>query len=155
MAILDIRQDGDPVLRLVAKPVDKMTKRHKKLIKDMIQTMHEAEGVGLAAPQVGVSERIIVVDAGDGVIAMINPKIEKASGEDIDVEGCLSIPGLRGYVKRANEIVVSGWQTDGKPVRYGIDGYVARIFQHEIDHLDGVLFTDKLVDGGQQPTKGE
>lgn len=146
MAILEIREEGDPVLRQVAKPLNRVTKRTKKLIKDMKQTMRAAEGIGLAAPQVGVSQRVIVVDTGGDVIAMINPVIEQSSGEEIDVEGCLSIPGKRGYVKRASEIVVSGLQEDGTPVRYRAEGLVARIFQHEIDHLDGVLFIDKVVD---------
>ncbi|NLV91285.1 MAG: peptide deformylase [Firmicutes bacterium] len=147
MAVLEIREDGDPILRQVAKPVAKITKRHRKLIKDMIQTMHAAEGIGLAAPQIGISERIIVVDTGDEIVALFNPVIDEMSqDQDIDVEGCLSIPGKRGYVQRATEIVVSGWQEDGKPVRYRVSGYPARIFQHEIDHLDGVLFIDKLVE---------
>lgn len=146
MAILEIREEGDPVLRQVAKPLNRVTKRTKKLIKDMKQTMRAAEGIGLAAPQVGVSQRVIVVDTGGDVIAMINPVIEQSSGEEIDVEGCLSIPGKRGYVKRASEIVVSGLQEDGTSVRYRAEGLVARIFQHEIDHLDGVLFIDKVVD---------
>lgn len=146
MALLEIRLEGDPILRQVAKPVDRITKNIRRLIKDMVQTMHEADGIGLAAPQVGVSQRIIVVDTGEEVISLINPVIEQASGAEVDVEGCLSIPGRRGYVSRASEIVVSGIRPDGKHVRFSVEGYVARILQHEIDHLDGILFTDKLVD---------
>lgn len=147
MALLEIRLEGDPILRQVAKPVERITKNTRRLIKDMVQTMIEADGVGLAAPQVGVSQRIIVVDTGDEIIGLINPIIEEASGAEVDVEGCLSIPNKRGYVSRAARIVVSGLRPDGKQVRFPAEGYVARIFQHEIDHLDGILFTDKLVDG--------
>lgn len=154
MAVLEIRREGDPVLREVAKPVDRITKNIKRLIKDMVQTMHAADGVGLAAPQVGVLQRVIVVDTGDEVVALINPVIEQASGAEIDVEGCLSIPGKRGYVSRASRIVVSGLRPDGKPVRYTAEGFVARIFQHEIDHLDGILFTDKLVDAPSDSAMG-
>ncbi|HOP53378.1 MAG: peptide deformylase [Bacillota bacterium] len=144
MAILPIRKVGDDVLRQVAKPVDKITKKRKKLIKDMIETMYDADGIGLAAPQIGVSERIIVVDVGEGPFALINPEIKEASGSEIDVEGCLSIPGVRNYVKRNANVVVDALDEDGKPVRIDAEGLLARCLQHEIDHLNGVLFTDKI-----------
>lgn len=147
MAILPIRVDGDPVLRQKAKAVEKVTKRLKKLVRDMAQTMYEANGVGLAAPQVGISERIIVVDTGEGLMVLINPELVETEGSEKDVEGCLSIPGVNGYVCRASRVVVKGLDEDGKPVKYEGKGLLARAFQHEIDHLDGVLFIDYLGDG--------
>lgn len=137
--------EGDPVLRQRAKPVERVTKRIQRLVKDMADTMYAANGIGLAAPQVGVSERVFVADIGEGLIAIINPVIVRASGRDVDVEGCLSMPGLRGYVERAAEIEVDGLDLKGKPVRIEAQGLLARVFQHEIDHLDGILFTDKAT----------
>lgn len=144
MALLPINKIGDEVLREEAKPVDKVTKKRKKLIKDMLETMYAADGIGLAAPQVGVSERIIVVDVGEGPFALINPLIKTKEGSAIDVEGCLSVPGQKGYVRRALKIVVEGMDEEEKPVRIDAEGLLARCLQHEIDHLDGVLFVDKV-----------
>lgn len=145
MAVLTIRLEGDPVLRQRAKPVDRITKKTQRLLKDMADTMYAAQGIGLAAPQVGVLERLIVVDIGEGLISMVNPRIISASGSDVDVEGCLSMPGLRGYVERAETVVVEGLDEKGKPLRIEASGLLARVFQHEIDHLDGILFTDKAT----------
>lgn len=145
MAVLKLRYLGDPVLRAKARPVTKVTKRIVKLLKDMEETMYAADGVGLAAPQVGVSERLIVVDVGDGPIHLINPVLEKGEGVDVDREGCLSIPGVYGYVERYARVVVSGLDIKGKPVRIEGTGLLARALQHEIDHLDGILFTDKAT----------
>lgn len=145
MAILSILKEGDPVLREKSLPVKKITKKHQKLIKDMVQTMHEANGVGLAAPQVGVLEQIIVIDTGDGPFVLFNPEIVSHEGCERDVEGCLSVPGLNGYVTRAAKVVVNGLNHEGKPVRYEGTGLLARAFQHEIDHLNGVLFIDYLT----------
>jgi peptide deformylase len=144
MAIHPIREYGDPVLRKKALPVDKITRRTQKIIKDMIDTLHDAEGAGLAAPQIGLSERIIVVDIGDGPIALINPRLLKAEGSQRDVEGCLSFPGISGYVTRKDDIVVEGLNENGKIVRIEAKGFLSRAFQHEIDHLDGKLFIDYL-----------
>lgn len=144
MAVLPIRHDGDPVLRQKAKAVEKVTKKLKKLIRDMAQTMYEANGVGLAAPQIGISERVIVVDVGDGLIALINPEICESEGSQKDVEGCLSIPGVNGYVCRAARVVVQGTDENGRQVRHEGTGLLARAFQHEIDHLNGVLFIDYI-----------
>lgn len=144
MAILPISKEGDPVLRLKAKPVERVTKRIRKLIRDMAQTMYDAPGVGLAAPQVGCSERIIVIDIGEGLIALINPEITEIHGSERDVEGCLSVPGVSGYVTRAAKVSVKGLDEDGKPVKHDGSGLLARAFQHEIDHLNGVLFIDYL-----------
>lgn len=145
MAVIPLRYLGDPVLRLKAKPVAKVTKRIARLLKDMEETMYAADGVGLAAPQVGVSERLIVVDVGDGPIHIVNPVLEKGEGIDVDREGCLSIPGVYGYVQRFAHVVVSGLDAKGKPLRVEGSGLLARALQHEIDHLDGVLFTDKAT----------
>ncbi|NLJ25851.1 MAG: peptide deformylase [Firmicutes bacterium] len=148
MAILEIVKDPDPVLRRKAEPVTQVTKRIRRLIKDMLETMYSADGVGLAAPQVGVSERVIVVDIGEGPVALINPEIEidEASGKEIDVEGCLSIPGTFGYVERAEEVVVNGLNETGRSTRIKAEGLFARALQHETDHLDGVLFIDHALE---------
>ncbi len=144
MALLPINKIGDDILRTKAVTVDKVTKKRKKLIRDMLETMYKADGIGLAAPQVGVSERIIVIDVGEGPLAIVNPVIIKAAGEAIDVEGCLSVPGEKGYVKRALRVVVEGMDQDEKPVHYEAENLFARCLQHEIDHLDGILFIDKV-----------
>lgn len=144
MAILNICTEGNPILRQKAAPVKKITKRIQKLIKDMIQTMYDARGVGLAAPQVGISEQIVVIDVGDGPITLINPEICELEGSERDVEGCLSIPGFNGYVTRAAHVAVTGLNEKGQPVRYEGSGLLARAFQHEIDHLKGILFIDYI-----------
>jgi peptide deformylase len=146
MAVLEIVKEGAPVLRKQAEPVTQVTKRIRRLVKDMLDTMYEANGVGLAAPQVGMSQRIIVVDVGEGPVVLINPEIEEAAGSEIDSEGCLSIPGRWGYVERAQEVVVTGLNDSGRSVRLRADGLFARALQHEIDHLDGVLFIDKALE---------
>lgn len=144
MAIQPIREFEDPVLRKKALPVEQITRRTQRIIKDMIETLHDAEGAGLAAPQIGLSERIIVVDVGDGPIALINPELLEAEGSQRDVEGCLSFPGVSGYVTRKDRIVVEGLNENGKVLRVEAKGFLARAFQHEIDHLDGKLFIDYL-----------
>ncbi|HHV44642.1 MAG TPA: peptide deformylase [Firmicutes bacterium] len=145
MARREIIKEGDPVLRQVAQPVERVTKKLTALINDMAETMYAADGVGLAAPQIGEPIRVIVADAGDGLIALVNPVITKTDGEDIEVEGCLSIPGVTGYVKRYAQVQVQGLNEKGKPVKIQADGLLARILQHEIDHLDGILFIDKAT----------
>lgn len=145
MAVLEIRLKGDPVLRKKAKPVPKVTKRVAKLLQDMVETMYAADGVGLAAPQIGLSERLIVVDVGDGPIHLVNPELVTGEGSVIDREGCLSIPGVYGYVERFERVVVTGLDAKGKPRRIDAEGWLARALQHEIDHLDGILFIDKAT----------
>jgi peptide deformylase len=148
----------DPVLKRKAHAVDKFDKNLKTLLDDMVETMREAPGVGLAAPQIGLSERIIVVeyfeheedeeveDAPKKVWAVINPEITKTSEETlIGVEGCLSIPGLVGQVQRHAEVQVKGLNRHGKPMKIKAKGWLARIFQHEIDHLNGILFTERAT----------
>ncbi|WP_066638760.1 peptide deformylase [Desulfolucanica intricata] len=145
MALYKIVEIGDSVLREKSVPVRNITPNIHKLLDNMAETMYDAKGVGLAAPQVGVLKRVIVVDAGEGLIELINPVIVKASGQDIDTEGCLSVPGVLGDVPRAAKIVVKGLDRNGQEVQYRARGYMARAFQHEMDHLDGILFIDKAV----------
>lgn len=145
MAKLEIVTIGHPVLETKAEEVTKITKKTVKLVNDMLDTMYEANGVGLAAPQVGISERIIVLDVGEGPVVLINPTIANCEGEEIDVEGCLSVPERWVYVKRATEVVVTGLNEKGKRVKIEADGLFARALQHEIDHLDGILMVTKML----------
>lgn len=148
----------DPILRRKARAVTKFDKTLQTLIDDMIETMREAPGVGLAAPQVGISERVIVVeyfereedeekeDKPKKVWALVNPEIVKASAEMVTgVEGCLSIPGLVGEVERYESLTVKGLNRHGQPLRVKAKGWLARIFQHEIDHVNGIVFTDRAA----------
>lgn len=144
MAILTILTAENPTLRKKSKEITKISKRMKILAKNMLETLYDAPGVGLAAPQVGVLERIIVVDVGEGPIVMLNPEIVSGEGEMRDVEGCLSVPGRNEYITRAQNIVVTGLDLNGKKVRRDASGLLARVFQHEIDHLNGILFIDYL-----------
>ena len=155
VAIRLIVKDPDPVLRERAKEVTKFNSNLHKLLTDMAETMYDAEGVGLAAPQVGILKRVIVVDVGDerGLIEMVNPEIAESSGEQLGPEGCLSIPGISGDVKRANRIVVKGQDRNGEPFQVEAEGFLARAFQHEIDHLNGVLFTDIALELYDSPAK--
>lgn len=147
MPVLDIKKQGDPVLRQKAKQVAQVDTPLKRLLDDMVETMYAARGIGLAAPQVGISKRVIVVDIGDGPIRMVNPRIV-ATGEEEEeaTEGCLSIPGVLGEVWRAYTVTVRGLDENGKPVKIDAEGLLARVFQHEIDHLDGRLFIDIATD---------
>lgn len=158
MAVREIVVIEQPVLRRKAKKIIKLTAEHRKLIEDMIETMREAPGVGLAAPQVGVSERLIVVEYAEEeedddapprkkkLYVVINPEIMAASEEMVQgTEGCLSVPGWVGDVMRHEAIVVRGLNRNGDKIKIEAEGWLARIFQHEIDHLDGVLYIDKLV----------
>lgn len=147
MPVLDIKKQGDPVLRQKAKTVAQVDARIRRLLDDMVDTMYSARGIGLAAPQVGISQRVIVVDIGDGPIRMVNPKIVRVGEEEEEAtEGCLSIPGIIGEVWRAYDITVRGFDENGKPVKIDAEGLLARVFQHEIDHLDGKLFIDIATD---------
>jgi peptide deformylase len=141
--LLNIRKNGDPVLRMKSDEVGKIDEEIEELVENMFETMYSANGVGLAAPQVGISKRMIVVDTGDLPIALINPVILERSGEDTSVEGCLSVPGVQGEVTRAERVCVKGMTLDGKEHEFCAEGLLARAFQHEIDHLDGILFIDK------------
>lgn len=145
LAKLDIRLQGDPVLRKIAKPVKKVGPAVRSLLKDMAETMYAANGAGLAAPQVGIAKRMIVVDAGDGLIELVNPELIRAEGQEIGAEGCLSIPGLVGEVERFAKVTVTCLDHDGRRRWIEGEGLLARVLQHEIDHLNGVLFTDKAL----------
>ena len=146
MALRTIRVEGDPVLTKISRPVDKMTPRIQDLITDMLDTMYEAMGVGLAAPQVGILKRIVVMDVGDGPIILINPEIIEKSGEQTGDEGCLSVPGMSGQVTRPDHVKVKALNEDMEEVVYEGEGLLARAFCHELDHLDGHMYTE-LVEG--------
>lgn len=134
---------GDPVLRARAEEVEKFDDEIRALIERMYVVMAESRGLGLAAPQVGVSKRIFTYDIGEGPHAIINGKIIKTSGEDIGPEGCLSIPGLQGDVARAERVTIAGLDENGVKIKIKAEGLMARCFQHEMDHLDGTMFIDK------------
>lgn len=152
MAILEITRFPEEVLRRQAEPIENFDKDLQTLIDDMIETMRVAPGVGLAAPQVGVSKRVIVVEFGSEddetlpkqLYVVVNPEIENRSETTVDgIEGCLSVPGVVGEVERAEVVTVRGQDAKGKKIRIRAQGWLARIFQHEIDHINGVLYTDR------------
>lgn len=145
MPIRTIRTVGDPILRRKAAKIKQVDPLILQLLDDMAQTMYAEPGIGLAAPQVGVSKRAIVVDVGEGLIKLINPRITDSEGSDVDTEGCLSIPGKVGDVERATKIMVKAMNTEGKYYKFEAEGLLARCIQHEIDHLDGILFIDKAT----------
>lgn len=144
MAIRKIREMGHDVLTKVCKEVEKVTPRTKVLIDDMFDTMYDAMGVGLAAPQVGVLKRIVTIDVGEGPILLINPEIIETSGEQTGEEGCLSVPGKSGVVTRPNYVKVRAFDEDMKEIVLEGEGLLARAFCHEIDHLDGHLYVEKV-----------
>lgn len=150
MALRTIRTNDDPVLTRKCKPVTAMTPRLRELIGDMLETMYEAGGVGLAAPQVGVLRRIVVIDVSEEEesepIILINPVMLSEEGEQTGEEGCLSVPGMAGKVTRPEKVRVSGLNEDMEPVEYEGEGLLARAFCHELDHLEGKMYTS-LVEG--------
>lgn len=145
MAIRKVVTSEDPILRKTSRAVDKFNERLWTLLDDMKDTMYKADGVGLAAVQVGILKRVIVVDVGDGLLELINPEIIETSGEVSDVEGCLSVPGQQGVVSRPEYVKIKAQNRDGVWRRYEGTGLKARCFCHEIDHLDGTLYTDKVI----------
>lgn len=145
MAIRAIRKDSDEILRKVSKKVEKIDDRIITLLDDMAETMKAAEGVGLAAPQVGVLRRVVVIDVGEGLIELINPVIVYESGEQLREEGCLSIPGKSGIVKRPQKVIVRAMNRNGETFEIKGEDLLAVAFCHEIDHLNGILFTDKAI----------
>jgi peptide deformylase len=155
MALRQIVYLPDPILRRKAQPVNRFDASLQTLINDMIETMREAPGVGLAAPQVGISDRLIVVeypvddskeDAPKKLFVMVNPEIKEMSPEtELGVEGCLSVPGFQGEVERSLVVTVKGLNRHGQPMKVKAKGWLARIFQHEIDHINGVVFTDRAT----------
>ena len=146
MATRRILTDGDEILRKISRPVNEIDKRTKTLLDDMAETMYKNEGVGLAAPQVGVLRRIVVIDIGEGLLELINPEIVQTEGSKIDVEGCLSIPGKRGTVERPTKVVVNAINRKGKTIQVTGEGLLAVALCHELDHLDGILYTDKMIE---------
>lgn len=144
MAIREIRTMGEEVLNKVCKPVKDMTPRTLVLIEDMLDTMYETNGVGLAAPQVGVLKRIVVIDVGEGPIVLINPEIIETDGEQTGDEGCLSVPGKAGVVTRPNYVKVKALDINMEEVIYEGEELLARAFCHELDHLDGHLYVEKV-----------
>ena len=143
--VRDIVVVDDPRLRTKSPRVPKIDDSIRRLIDDMVDTMRDAPGIGLAAPQVGVMLRVIVCQVEDHLHALVNPEIVRAEGEQVGDEGCLSIPGYIGEVKRFEKVVVKAKNRAGKDVRVRADGLLARCLQHEIDHIDGILFTDRLT----------
>lgn len=144
MAIRNIRKLGEDILRKKCRVVDTIDDKIITLLDDMIDTMQNADGVGLAAPQVGILKRIAVIDVGEGVIELINPEIIKTEGKETNVEGCLSVPGKWGTVERPQKVTVRATGRDGKEYEITGEGLLARALCHEIDHLDGVVFVDKV-----------
>jgi peptide deformylase len=145
MAVRKIITTENPILRRKAKKVHRFDPSLQKLVDDMFETMHAAGGVGLAAPQIAQSIRVFVAEYEGSKVALFNPEIIKAEGEELGVEGCLSIPGYVGEnIRRATKVIVKGQDARGKTVRVTAEGWFARILQHEIDHLDGILFLDRL-----------
>ena len=142
MAILNILTSEDETLRKVCRPVDKITPRVLTLLDDMRETMYRANGVGLAAPQVGILRRIVVIDVGDGVIELINPEIVQVEGSQVGREGCLSVPDECGIVERPMIVTVKATDRNGEPFVIRGEELLARAFCHELDHLDGKLYTD-------------
>jgi peptide deformylase len=143
MALRKLRLDGDDILRKKSRPVEAVTDRIIELVEDMIETMYESQGVGLAAPQVGTLKRIFVVDIGDGPLTFINPEITETEGEQYGLEGCLSIPGKQGDVLRPYRIKVIAMDTEGNNFELEAEEFLARAICHEYDHLEGILYTDK------------
>ncbi len=146
MAIRNLRLDEDPILRKKSRPIMDINERIKTLAEDMLETMYQAEGVGLAAPQVGVLRRIITVDVGEGPYVMINPEILEQEGEVVDSEGCLSFPEVTGYVKRPQKIKVKYTDLEGEDHEIEGEDLMARCVCHEVDHLNGIVFVDKLCE---------
>jgi peptide deformylase len=144
--LLKIVKFPDPILRKKAKEVTKITPALVKLVNDMIETMHRAPGVGLAAPQVKKSLRIIVVDVGQGPLALINPKILEKSGSQVFTEGCLCLPGVEAPVERAAQVKVRATDVTGTEGTIEASGFLATVLQHEIDHLEGIVFIDRVKD---------
>ena len=154
MSIRNIRTEGDEILNKISKPVKEMTPRNKQLVRDMLDTMYEAQGCGLAAVQVGVLKRIVVVDVGEGPIILINPEIVETKGEQRGYEGCLSVPGKRGMVTRPNYVKIRAVDEDMNEFEVEGTELLARAFCHEIAHLEGELYTS-LVEGSLEDVEYE
>lgn len=149
MALREVKhyKKDSGLLRKKSRPVEKYDKRLETILDDMAETMYHSEGVGLAAPQIGILRRIVVIDIGEGLTELVNPEIVFQKGEEEDYEGCLSIPGRRGLVIRPSEITVKAYDRSGKEIEVKGTGLMARALSHEIDHLDGILYIDKVIPG--------
>jgi peptide deformylase len=145
MAIRNIRKEEDPILRKMSKEVSEIDDKVIELLDDMAETMYDANGIGLAAVQVGVLKRVMIIDIGDELIEMINPVLVRSSGEQLEMEGCLSLPGLYGEVKRPKEVSMEGLNRKGEKIVIEGHGLLTRALCHELDHLNGILFKDKVV----------
>lgn len=145
MALRRIRTGSDPVLRKICKPVGEINQSVRTLIDDMADTMYNAEGVGLAAPQVGVLRRVVVIDVGEGLVELINPQIVESNGTQLGPEGCLSIPGASANVERPSYVKVKALNKKGEEIIIVGKDFMARAICHELDHLDGILYIDKAV----------
>ena len=143
--MLQIRLVGDDVLRKKAKPVKAVNGSIQKMLDEMAETMYQESGIGLAAPQVGFSKRVLVADVGDGLVCLVNPELVSAFGTQLGMEACLSIPDVVGEVERYANIRVTGLDRNGRQIWIDAEGLLARCLQHEIDHLDGILFTDRAL----------
>lgn len=146
MALRNVVREGDQVLRKKSRPVEKIDDRIRQILDDMVETMRLEDGVGLAAPQVGILRRMFVVEVDDQIIYLINPEFVKTEGEQYEEEGCLSVPGMAGKVVRPAYVKMKGLGRDGEPVEYEGTDLLARALCHEYDHLDGILFIDKAED---------
>ncbi len=144
MALRNLRIEGDPILNKVSRPVTEMKDRYVELIDDMLETMYESNGVGLAAVQVGVLRRIVVIDVGEGPVVLINPEIIEADGEQTGQEGCLSVPDKVGIVTRPNHVKVRALDEEMNEFEFEAEGFFARACCHELDHLDGHLYVEKV-----------
>ncbi len=149
MAIRNIVKDNDPLLKKRSREVENIDEKIITLLDDMRETLAVSNGVGLAAPQVGILRRVILVDTSDEILELINPVIIKQSGHQDSLEGCLSVPGIRGHVDRPKKVTVQGYDREGNLMEYKAQDFVATIFCHETDHLDGILFTDKATRCGK------
>ncbi|WP_138268867.1 peptide deformylase [Anaerofustis stercorihominis] len=155
MALRTIRTKEDEILRKKSKEVKKITPRTLELIDDMLETMYDAEGVGLAAVQVGVLRRVVVIDIGEGPVVLINPEIiDKSEKEYLEIEGCLSVPGEQGFVFRPEEVTVKALDRDGKEqIIESKERFFSKAICHELEHLDGILYTDHLVEPSEEQMK--
>ncbi len=151
MALRKILLEKDPTLRKKSKPVTEINRRLLVLLDDMADTLHEADGAGLAAVQVGILKRVVVIDVGEGIIELINPEIISSEGEIVDSEGCLSVPERSEYVARPQKVTVRAQTRKGDWQEYTGEDLLARAFCHELDHLDGVLYIDKICDPPAEP----
>lgn len=145
MAKRNIVKMGDPLLKKICKPVEKFDAKLHQLLDDMLDTLNAVEGLGLAAPQVGILKRVAIVLWEDDLFELVNPVLVKSSGSCLDNEGCLSVPGFRGIVRRPETIDIEYYDRNGNKQQLHAEGYFARVFLHEMDHLDGILFADKMV----------